>query len=258
MLAHYAPRSTTRSRARDEATRIAASLVVTLAWCACSVDDRQLQLAPSDDAAAGTGGELDASSGGSGSEDAAGAADATDGLVEGCADLDTDGVPDCTQTILKNPTFTSNVDDWKADGDARLAWDSKNALADRPSGSAKISAGGGSPPRASVSQCVALSGEQLVIAYASTFVEPAGDAGTLPHATLLVSFFSGSACTGTSDAYFETPPSSVTGAWTTIQAGGLSSSTTSSVSIALVGTRAASATELNVYFDNVMLRKQTP
>ena len=49
-----------------------------------------------------------------------------------------------------------------------------------------------------------------------------------------------------------------TGAWTTIQAGGLSNATTSSVSIALVGIKAPSASELNVYFDNVMLKAKSP
>ncbi len=119
----------------------------------------------------------------------------------------------------------------------------------------------GTTARVSASQCVAVGGEQLVIAYASAFVEsadPDSDAANLAQAQLEVSFFDSVDCSGTRNGYFETPPSSVAGAWATIQAGGLSSATTSSVLVALVALKAATTAEASAYFDNVMLKAKTP
>jgi hypothetical protein len=237
-----------------EASMIAASrccLALAFGLGACSVDDRTLALVAADGGAAGASEETDAGN----AEGGAAGASSTDGLVNGCADLDTDGVADCEVTLLQTPTFASDVSGWNPLNDASLTWDPKNALTDLPSGSAKLSA---PSPIASASQCVALSGAQLVIAYASAFVEPAGDAPDQARAALEVSFFDEEDCGGASNGYFETPPSTVMGKWTTIQAGGLSTETTSSVLVELVGVKAASAAELNVYFDNVMLRAKAP
>jgi hypothetical protein len=60
-----------------------------------------------------------------------------------------------------------------------------------------------------------------------------------------------------SDGYFETPASTVTDAWTTVQAGGPSKDTTQSASIALVGTQGDASAEFSIYFDNVMLKAQS-
>lgn len=230
---------------------------VTLGLCACALDERQLLPASGDGGAAAgrlVAGEAGASEGqaAGGEGSLGGSSGAAGDLVDGCADLDTDGVADCTTTLLENPTFTSDVSGWTATGGAELTWDPKNALSDLPSGSAKLSA---TSRLASAWQCVSLGGEQLVIAYASAFVEAADvSAG----AQLEVSFFAAGDCSGEREGYFETPPSAVADAWTTIQAGGLSKATTRSVSIALVGIKPASASELSAYFDNVMLKAQQP
>jgi hypothetical protein len=243
------------------------SLCLALGLCACALDDRHLEIAPDDEGMAGAcavresaaGGSTPEGAGGSAAEGAGGTAAPT-GLVDGCADLDTDGVADCKATLVKNPSFTSDASGWVPLGDDELIWDPKNALEDLPSGSAKLSAHTprASAPRAIASQCVPLSGAQLIIAYANAFVEPAGDAGDPAQAELEVSFFAGADCSGKRDRFFETPPSTVTGEWTTIHAGGLSDATTSSVSIALAGIKSASASELDVYFDNVMLIAKAP
>lgn len=230
------------------------SLTLTLCLGACSLDDRHLQPASGDEGMAGACAVGESDAGSSAPEGAAGEAAST-GLVDGCADLDTDGIADCKATLVQNPSFTSDASGWTPLGDAKLTWDPRNALDDLPSGSAKLNA---SARRASAFQCVGLSGAQLVVAYASAFVEPAGDADGPAQTGLEVSFFDSDDCGGTRGGYFETPPSAVTGAWTTIQAGGLSTATTKSASVALVGIKAAFASELNVYFDNVMLKAKAP
>jgi hypothetical protein len=221
---------------------------------ACSVDERELVPAPSEVSTAG------ASSGSGGAEAEGGGGEAASnsggGLVDGCADLDTDGVGDCGTTIVENPTFAEDVEGWEAAGGATLRWARKNALADLPSGSAEVTVQ--SPelgfPRVMATQCVGLDGEWLIVAYASAFVEPTEDSDDPVRGQLEVNFFEGEDCAGVSDGFFETPVTSRMGEWTTIQAGGVSRSSTRSVSIALVGVQAASAAELTVYFDNVMLK----
>lgn len=232
-------------------------LALLLGVAACAVDERTLEKQPPalPSGSGGTG-----STGGTTSVPEGGAAgdQGTDGegLVEGCADLDTDGVPDCEVTLAQNPTFTSDVEGWKALGEAELNWQAENAFGDHPSGSAELTTD--TEMRASAYQCVPLEGAALVIAYASTFVDPGDDAEQPSKAELEVTFFRGEGCSGASDGYFVTPPSTVTGAWTTVQAGNVSKDTTLSASIELVGLKSASAATLSIYFDNVMVKMQAP
>src|SRR5262245_41663274 len=189
--------------------RRCALLTLTLGVCACTIDDRKLEPALEDDGVAGAFAGRDAATGSGGGAGATGTPDSA--LVDGCADLDTDGIADCETTLVQNPSFTSDVSGWTAQGDAKLFWDPKNELEDLPSGSAMLSAG---TRRASASQCVALSGAQLVIAYASAFVQAPGDADKPATANLEVSFFQGNGCAGASNGYFETPASAGIGSWT--------------------------------------------
>jgi len=234
-------------------------LTFVLGLLACSVDDRALSNHPGPVSAGGAGksGASSTDSAGAGGDEG-GAGDrgfSGEGLVDGCADLDTDGIADCEATLVENATFKSDVDGWTALGDAKLSWEPENALGDLPSGSAKLRAG---LARASAYQCVPLEGKQLVIAYASAVVEPGDDPEEPPQALLEVTFFQGDGCSGMIDGYFETPPGSSSEAWSTIQAGNLSKDTTRSASVALVGIKPDSSSELGIYFDNVMLKAQAP
>jgi hypothetical protein len=177
-------------------------------------------------------------------------------LIDGCADLDTDGVADCEVTLVDNPSFSSDVSGWSTSGDTKLRWSKKNALDDDGSGSAKLTDGtpAASAPRASAFQCVAVDGNSLIVAWANALVE-ASDAGDeQAQAELEVTFVDGDDCNGTSSGYFETPPTTVTGGWTVVQAGALAPASTHSVAVALVGIKAPDAADLSVYFDNVMVK----
>jgi len=236
---------------------VGATFVLALVVAACAVDDRTLEPQPTlpvtgTGGTGNTGGAASTPEGGAAGDD--GSNGDGEGLIDGCADLDTDGVPDCQATLVENPTFTSDVDGWTALGEAELTWQPDNALGDLPSGSAELTSE--SEIRASAYQCVPLEGALLAIAYASAFVEPGADAERPSKAELEVTFFRGEGCSGVSDGYFVTPPSTVAGAWTTIQAGNVSKDTTKSASIALVGLRTDTVATLSIYFDNVMLKVQ--
>jgi len=232
------------------------SLLLAFTLLAC-VDDRALEhQKPKPPVDMGAAGETDGADAGGDAGGAGGDSSiAPPGPGGDCADLDTDGVPDCQATLVENPTFESDVDGWTVLGDAQLEWQPENALGDQSSGSAKLTA---EIPRASAYQCVSLAGAKLVIAYASAYVEPSDDPDQTPQAELEVTFFQGEGCSGTSDGYFETPPSKDAGTWDTVQAGGLSKETTQSVAIALVGIKPDAVKELDVSFDNVMLKAQDP
>jgi len=223
---------------------------------ACGIDTRALDPDPSSagDGSAGAPPETVTALAGQG-----GVPDTAPASASGCADLDTDGVPDCDTTLVEDPAFTADVSGWTALGEATLRWAHKDSLGDGASGSALL--GDDTPveevPRASAFQCVPLAGSALVVAYASAFVEPIDDVDDQPQAELEVTFFDGDDCSAESGGFFETPPSTVAGGWATVQAGGLSPDTTNSVGIALVGIKAPSSAELHVYFDNVMLKAET-
>jgi hypothetical protein len=176
--------------------------------------------------------------------DAGSGGEAADGLVDGCADLDTDGVADCTTTLVESPSFVKDVKGWSPVEDAALTWDAKNALSDSPSGSARLSA---STARASAVQCLRIPGRKLVIAYAQVLAEAA-------QGQLHVSFFTSKDCEGEASGFFETPPSASAEGWSTVQAGGLSDENAKSMAIALVGVKPSDVHQLEVYFDNVMLK----
>jgi hypothetical protein len=223
-------------------------LVVLALWSsACAVDDRQLTPAPSDD----TGGDYGGQSGTStGTGEQTGASRSPFELLDGCADLDTDGVPDCQVTLVQNATFTSDTSDWVPDANTELDWDSKNALDDQPSGSAKLTS---KTPRASASQCVAVGADLFIIAYANAFVTASAEGGTPAQPELEVSIFDTDDCTGPGTILFDAPPTDGVDTWTVIQAGNITSATTQSASIALVAL-AGSNSEALAYFDNVMLK----
>lgn len=221
---------------------------------ACSVDHRKLHLGPSAAGNSGAGGSL--ASGGTLSDagNVGGEGGLMGNLSDGClADLNTDHIPDCRQTLLDNGSFASDVENWTPDTDTVLTWDEQNALEDAPSGSAKLESATDS---AVASQCAAVEEMQLIIAYGQAQVlAVAGDADG-SSAELKVSFFPSRDCSGESIAYFETPTSDKVGQWVVVQAGMVAPVGTKSAALDLVGIKAVDADQVTAYFDNVMLQTQ--
>jgi hypothetical protein len=239
-------------RSRALVTAFAQALLLFVTY-ACSVDHRHLHAGQVAGGSASTSADGGADGGATDAPGGTGARGGTSGgLVDGCADLDTDGIADCKATLLTNPSFTSDTKDWLAEPEVALTWDPKNALSDAPSGSARLEA---SVTRARATQCVTIdSVKQLVIAYADAFVAASADDIEFGQAELEVSFFPTRDCSGDRSAFFETPPSTTINAWSIVQAGGVAVDGTGSVSLALLGIKPTSAAAIEVYFDNVMLK----
>lgn len=214
------------------------------------------------------GGSAGGSSGRAGSSNAgagrAGAGSAGAPLIGGCPDLDGNGVSDCDETLVKNPTFVSDVDLWLPELDATVTWDEKNATSDSPSGSALVRAEGvvestipGSALR-DVGQCIAVDGQQLLTVYANAFV-PAGqdEAG---QAEVDVFFFDSSDCSGTLNASFVTPQplDGSAGRWIELKAGAVSKDSTRSALVKLAVLKPFKAAAFEAHFDNVLVQTRTP
>jgi len=95
----------------------------------------------------GSGGTGGSAAGGAGSSNAgnggiAGIAGNTGGMggkpAPGCEDLDSDGVPDCQETLVKNGSFDTNVADWIADEVIQQSWAQADANDQLESGSITV------------------------------------------------------------------------------------------------------------------------
>lgn len=257
-----------------------------LGLAACSLDERRLKVGPGGgEGAAEQGGRPSSGAssglpeGGEGATPSQGASagsagsvnDGGDGpttpshlppLVGGCADLDTDGVGDCSVTLVENATFKTDVASWAKVGDSALEWNAKNALADTPSGCAMLSAQGTTDADGAAlfraSQCISAEPGQLVIAYANAWVAKNASPAEQSQAELQVSYFDAPDCAGSATGYFVTPPSTAAETWVTVQAGGVTGPNTRAVLVMLVGVKPYRTDELSACFDNVMVKFKTP
>ena len=266
--------------------RVASALCL-LSFVGCPVDSRSLELAEVDGGQGGSsallpsGGGPDSGHAGTssgtpgldaspdqGEGGAAGAADHAPVTVDGCLDLDGNGVSDCTETSVSNAEFASDVAEWTADaqtGDSfstTLAWDPKNAWGSEPSGSAKVTVSGaldfnGAALRAAT-QCLAVSPAQLLVVYANAQLDKHQDpAGSVE---IDVSFFDTADCSGLASRTFSTPPPQADGAdtWLTLHAGAPTGADTKSALIKLGVVKPFRVESLAARFDNVLVRVQSP
>jgi hypothetical protein len=240
--------------------RVTWALTLSLAVLACSVDHRKLnQDTPSGaHSPPSDGGRAGSSNVNVGGDDSS--PSVAPPLVDGCADLDTDGVADCSVTLVKNAGFESDTDGWTTVDGSPLVWDGENALSDSPSGSALLTAEGSTDIEGSAlfraAQCIPAGAGQLVIAYANAWVAGAEEADAAAHAELRVSYFDAEACTGDATGYFVTPPNAATDAWVTVQAGGVTGPATASILVELTGVKPYRTAKLRAYFDNIMVKLQ--
>lgn len=181
--------------------------------------------------------------------------------IDGCADIDGNGIADCTETLAANSDFKSDIAGWTPGPGAKLAWDEQNAGGSLPSGSGLLVAeasgadGGGSLLR-EASQCLPVSGNRLVTVYANSLVQSGQD--PLGHAEVDVSFFEFPACAGALTSSFSTPQplEAPTGTWLDLKAGTVTSANTQSMSVRLAISKPAQADSYQARFDNILLKVQ--
>ena len=195
-----------------------------------------------------------------GSSAQAGQSGSVQPMVDGCADLNMNQVADCKESLVSNPDMNKNVDNWLADPDTTVDWNSGNAWGDTPSGSALVASPGvidenavGAALRAAA-QCVPVTGKKLITVYANAFV----DSGQDPegHAEVDVFFFNQPSCAGTSTSGFSTPQplDAATDTWLTLKAGSVSNDSTQSLLVKLAISKPFHADSFHARFDNVLLR----
>jgi hypothetical protein len=184
--------------------------------------------------------------------------------VGGCADLDLNNVGDCTETLISNADFKTDVASWVADADTTLTWSPQNAAGDSPSGSALVASTGvidaqaiGAALRAA-GQCIPVSGKQLVIAYANAFVDSGQDAQG--HAEIDVFFYDVAGCMGTLTSSFSTPQplDASAGVWLTLRAGAVSPDTTKSALVKIAISKPFRAASFQAHFDDVLVKVKSP
>ena len=244
---------------------VLSSLALIWACCACTLDERKLVLSGaggSTPLAAGAGaaqleaggaapGE-NAGQGGEAGEVAGGAS----GFVNSCADLDGNGVSDCSETLLENATFDANVTQWEAHPGATIAWDAKDLLGASASGSALVTASGSMDSDgygiAVAEQCLSVRDGTVL----QVFANAAFDAGPVTGgAEIGMWFFAGEACSGdTPNEVYETPKEFTAGKTLTLRGAKGVSPQIKSVRVRLGVIKPFRAESFTVRFDNILLR----
>ncbi|MES1175750.1 MAG: hypothetical protein ABUL62_15620 [Myxococcales bacterium] len=204
-----------------------ALLVALAANTGCSIDNRTLVLEAGFSGAANSantpgaggragshaGGASGASSPSAGSDNAGQAVEAgqagepgdADGgepsFADGCTDLNRNGISDCTETLLGNPTFTTDVTHWTPEYGLTLAWDPLDLHGAVGSGSALITSSGPVDGQGNVLaaafQCIPVHEGRSVSVWANAQIAPGTVSGG---AELNFWFFANPGCPGESPA----------------------------------------------------------
>jgi hypothetical protein len=244
---------------------------------ACPVDDRALSeneaSSGSADLAVGSsaGAAANVTGGAGGSNPAGAAGGLTDGgnageagepnsggpaLVNGCADLDNDGVSDCTETLLDNAEFDKNVTLWTAEPDASLSWDARDLLGGAGSGSALVTSFTVSDSVGdsfvAAEQCVSVRAGAILTVSASAYIDASAVTG---RAAISLWFFQSDACAGdTAAEVYKTPEQFASSKLITLQGTALVPELVQSVRVRLGVIKPFKADPFAVHFDNVLLR----
>lgn len=215
------------------------------------------------DGGAGTGnGGAGAGSGGNGGATATAGAGGggSAGNASTCPDLDADGVPDCQQTIVANPSFSSVIAPWAAEIGATASWTSRDANGSAISGALAVTnvdtnvthASNGSVT-AGAYQCISVAAGSSYEVAAHAFLPSGQGAGW---AGFVLEEYFAAGCAGAPwPVPFVSPQVTATGSWQTVSA-----TTTQiplgivSVGVRLVAGKPAAQASLEALFDDVLVR----
>ena len=205
----------------------------------CVNDDRSL-LTAEDRQAAGT---------------AATAGSSNQTSAPNCPDLDGNGVPDCAETLVSNPSFDSDVSHWVAEQNVAQSWSSSDATTSARSGSLRVenSLVGEVPTLAiaGTTQCIAVSGGLLIDAYVQLTLASGGASESA--AALETRFYSSEDCTGDVEMSRGANAALSGSDWLAIGLSAQSPPATRSVQVRLVAIKPFSEQPLAVLFDNVLV-----
>jgi len=212
----------------------------------------------------GGAGELpEAAAAGAGTPAAGGAGGATDTgpvappLVDGCVDLDENGVGDCTETLLKNASFKLDTLDWTADVGATLGWSDSNAYEDLPSGAGLVASTVGARDvdglvLASATQCVPVAAGTKLEIIANVFIKPGQGEGL---AGISIFFFDQASCMGNIKDSFDTS-GAATGTWSTLRGVHTVADGVGSMLVRLTASKPYRSESFEAKFDNILVKSQ--
>ena len=173
-----------------------------------------------------------------------------------CADLDGDGKPDCTETLLENSRFDSDVSSWSAEYGASESWQpAPDALGGSPSGSIVVTNGNVvsavGTSMAGASQCVPATANATYHVAAQARIATGQGIGS---AAIAVQFFPTADCSGNANGAWTSPVVSTPIAWTTIAGSVMAPMVSGSLRVRLVALKQFQAAAFHVQFDNVLLK----
>jgi hypothetical protein len=176
-------------------------------------------------------------------------------LVDGCVDLDQNKVGDCSETLVKNAVFATDVDNWNVGVMPLLAWSDQNRAADTPSGSALISfesdpVDADGLAESAAAQCVPVSGGKKLVLRANAYIESDQGEGL---AGLGVWFYEQDDCSGPALTPFEVIRAE-TDTWLTLSGSPDVPANATSMVVRLTVSKPQRQEAFEVVFDNVLVR----
>ena len=196
-------------------------------------------------AGTGVGGSLAGFAGGAGSSS-----------LGPCGDIDQNGVDDCSETLVTNSRFQTDLGGWTAEVLDTLAWDTRNAEADSNSGALRVSnlapvAGTPGAFMTGAHQCVAVSPGATYVGAVRALI-PGGQNGG--EAGINLQIFDADECGGT---FLEAQTLGTTAdvdAWRVVQGELRMPPAARSMWLRLVVSKPFAVQQLEALFDDVLLR----
>jgi hypothetical protein len=178
----------------------------------------------------------------------------------GCPDLDGDGVPDCQQTLVKNPGFDDATTSWTAEPGSTTSWASTDGNGNPQSGAISVSntdtdvddAPYGTTTTGAF-QCVTVDPGSCYQVDVQAYLPSSSGPGA---AGFILDYYTSATCGGATPATaFVSPQVTATDSWETV-----SGRTTqiplgvAAVAVRLVAVKAVEQVSAEALFDNVLLR----
>ncbi|HEY8943353.1 MAG TPA: hypothetical protein VIM73_03780 [Polyangiaceae bacterium] len=209
-----------------------------------------------------TAGSAGAHTGGSssaaGSTNAAGSSAGGAINSDACPDLDKDSVPDCEESLVKNPSFDTDVSGWIKEPSADQSWLDEDADKRRKSGSLNVQninvVDIDGSFMAGSKQCLPVTGGKNYVFYAKAFVA-SGQSAT-PQGGFNVQFFGSTDCSGDALTGRTSNLPSELDTWSVIQMSSQAFSNAKSMLVRLVVLKPFNAQPSNVLFDDVLVRAE--
>jgi len=174
-------------------------------------------------------------------------------FVGPCGDMDNNAVDDCSETIVQNSRFDSNVDHWSS-----AVWNARNARSSTSSGSLLVVNDSPVSPEAgfkmvAAEQCLQVTGD-FDYEVAARVLIPAGQGGGFGGLNLWI--FASDGCQGTFITALTPATTQVVDAWTVVQGSFKMPTAARSMTVRLAATRPFPQAKLQVLFDDILVKQK--